>query len=425
MNFRAIATGILSAAVVLGPVGRAGADGGDIAGGIIGGIVGGLIVNEGIKNQNRQRTVVRRSAVDSYTREQNRETQVALNYFGFPAGTPDGVLGRNSRTAIAQYQAFMGYPATGYLSDFERTQLVTSYNRAVLGGAQNAQLMAQYGQGPRGLLIAYRDEAAGIAPQAAQPAQPVQPAAEAPSALAAAPAAPATVPVFGLSGPQLSIASHCNRVSLVTNSNGGFTTVANMVDPGFTMGEQFCLARTYAISDGENLARQVQGANMAEIDAQCASFAQLLKGPLATLAVGSRDQVLAQVGEFIVGSGQPPAQLRPTARICLSSGYRTDSAEVALASALLLTGLGDAPYAELVGHHLANGFGTAERPDLAVAWFDAALSALENGATPVFAPGDPGRVQLLRAALVSQRASAAGSGAAAAPIPAFSLGGSN
>ena len=52
-------------------------------------------------------------AIPSRQRYQNRQVQSALNYFGFPVGTPDGVLGSRSREAIAGYQAYLMYPATG------------------------------------------------------------------------------------------------------------------------------------------------------------------------------------------------------------------------------------------------------------------------------------------------------------------------
>jgi len=75
---------------------------------IMGGIIGGVIINEA--NKNRQRTTTTRSSqprstMSSATREQNRQVQTSLNYFGFPAGSPDGVMGQRSRAAVAQYQA--------------------------------------------------------------------------------------------------------------------------------------------------------------------------------------------------------------------------------------------------------------------------------------------------------------------------------
>ncbi len=94
-------------------------------------------------------------------------------------------------------------------------------------------------------------------------------------------------------------------------------------------------------------------------------------------------------------------QLAGTAKICLSVGYSTDNMDVAIGSALLLAVLGEQVYSELMGHHLAQGFGVSKRVDLALPWYDMGLTAIENGATPVFAPGQPERNALLRKASFS------------------------
>ena len=112
-----------------------------------------------------------------------------------------------------------------------------------------------------------------------------------------------------------------------------------------------------------------------------------------------RDEVLEGVRGFVLQTGQSPAQLAGTAKVCLSVGYRIDNMTVALGSGLLLTALGEEAYGELMGHHLNEGFGTTRRPDLAQAWFRAAVEAVEKGATPVFAPGNDGRNALLRRAV--------------------------
>ena len=151
--------GVVSLGVILGPVQPVLAGSGDVVGGIIGGIIGGAIVNEASKNRAKPRTVARPST-SSYQREQNREAQTALNYFGYPAGTPDGVMGAKSRSAVSQYQVLLGYPATGQLTEAERMILVTAYQRAMIGGPQVQQVMAGP-QGPRGMLLKQRDEMAG------------------------------------------------------------------------------------------------------------------------------------------------------------------------------------------------------------------------------------------------------------------------
>jgi hypothetical protein len=105
---KCLSIALISLSLTVSSAVRATADAGDaLVGGIIGGVIGGAIMNE----RNKQRTVTRkvyRDPVYSPQREENRQVQTALNYFGFPAGTPDGVLGRNSRQAISQYQVHLG-----------------------------------------------------------------------------------------------------------------------------------------------------------------------------------------------------------------------------------------------------------------------------------------------------------------------------
>ncbi|MGC9370271.1 MAG: peptidoglycan-binding domain-containing protein, partial [Paracoccaceae bacterium] len=228
---------LLASSLVLIPAGRVSADTGDaIAGAIIGGAIVGAISNA----EKKKKRTVYVSPGTAATRAENREVQTSLNYFGFPAGTVDGVMGRNTRNAVAQYQAFMGYPATGQLTQYERDFLVTSYHRAIAGGPATTQLIATNPMGARGLLKNYQQEAAGMTattPVVTQPQTQTAPAAPQTST-ATAPAAPGgTMPSFIGAGDSASLASHCNQVNLVTSSNGGFTTEASMTDAGFALSE--------------------------------------------------------------------------------------------------------------------------------------------------------------------------------------------
>lgn len=513
---------------------------------IVGGIIGGVIMNEANKNRQRTTTTTRtsqpRSTVSSATREQNRQVQTSLNYFGFPAGSADGVMGQRSRAAVAQYQAHLGFPATGQLTPYERDFLISSYSRAQIGGPQVIREMNTNPQGVKGLLVVWRDEAMGgtagprtagyggmpaevsaavdeIAassePTAAQLMQRsgfiqladlngdgrtdylidtsvtgssfwcgvnscsvmvfastpqgyarndflafnATPAmftcrqgacqitgdAEAGTMAAApaplpvpvpAPQAPATVlaaaPSAGLGGIQAlpmmaaqssgapSLASHCSKVSLLTNSNGGFVTLATLSDPELALSEQFCLTRTYAIGKGEEMVAKVQGLTQAQVDQQCDAFGPALAPFVEMLDDAESAKVRAEVQAFVLGAAMTVEQLQNTAEICLYTGYRRDRMEVALGSALLLVGIGQTPYAELVGHHLAQGYGVTASPEGAQDWYSVAVEALADGAAPVFAPGQPERVDLLRAA-------SAGLGGTAIPqvqkagLPAFKL----
>jgi peptidoglycan hydrolase-like protein with peptidoglycan-binding domain len=518
-----------------------------LIGGIIGGVIGGAI-----SNSNKQRAAPKRtyqqaskprsSGISSAQRESNRQAQVALNYFGFNSGTPDGVLGRNSRAAISAYQAHLGYSPTGQLTSFEQDFLISSYYRAQAGGPNTAQLVASNPQGVRGLLTIYRDEqmngsgnsataaigghyglpsivaaavnevakssdpsaeqlvqrhgfiqladingdgqtdyiidtsvtgsafwcnaqactvrvfastpngyerndfqafnvtpamfscvrgtctkthnapqmaAANLAPQPAQPSLPQTQLAGAPAAaipalpvasaqavvsgqVPAAAAAPAVqLPSFMVGGQapaQQSLASFCNKVSLLTSSNGGFVTEASLSDPDFALAEQMCLTRTYAMAQGEDLMAKVQGATPDQITAQCKGFGPVLKDHVLAVSLKSRDEVLQGVSSFILSSGMSPQQLSGTARVCLSVGYRIDDMDVAMGSALLLTSLGEAGYAELLGHHLSQGIGASKRGEIAASWYDAALSSFDANGVSVFAPGQPERMGLVQKA---------------------------
>lgn len=393
-----IATTCLAATLVVVPVQRAAADNA-LVGGIVGGIIGGVIVNEA--NKDRQPKTTTRSTASGQTsaqREANREVQVALNYFGFPVGTPDGALGPRSRAAISEYQVTMGFPGTGQLNEFERDLLVSSYYRAQAGGATTAQMIATNPRGAKGVLIGWRDERLGVG-QGQGTVMAATPAPVVPFAEAAAPAAPAMPSFLGQGkGGLVSLASHCNKVSLVTNTNGGFVTQASMTDPLFALSEQFCLARTYAIAQSEDLIAKVPGFTPAQIAEQCAGLGPVLRDHVAAISLQGRDEVLQGVQGFVLGSGMSPAQLSGTAKICLGVGYMTDNMDVAMGSALILAVLGERTYAELPGHHLAQGIGAAQRPDLALSWFETGLGAPGDAVTTVFAPGMPDRNGLIRAA---------------------------
>jgi len=423
MKIKAIATTALMASVALTPMSPlsspAHADGKDfIAGAIIGGIVGGAIVNEKNKKKSTKST---KTGVSSETREENKEVQTALNYFGYPVGTPDGAIGPKSRAAIAEYQAFLGYPATGELTEHERTILVTSYHRAVAGGPTIASTVSGSVYGLKAVLIAQRDEMAGVAPTtelAADAGAPVAgsvaeaAAAALPTLLPEAEVAHVVAPVvevavveeaaalpsfIGAAGAKGSLAEECNQINVTTNMNGGMTTADTMQDANFALAEQFCLARAFAITTGDELVSGIAGFTPAQIAEQCAAFGPLLKDNVAALSLRPADEVLAGVESFILTSGMAPAQLSGTAKVCLGVGYANDDLDVAIGSALLLTAMGERGYAEYLGHHLAQGFGATERPDLAMGWYDLTLEAMGQGQM-VVAPGVAGRDTLIKKA---------------------------
>lgn len=441
MVFKVMTGAVFAASLAIIPAERVEADAGDfIAGAIIGGIVGANAKKQRRTTRStRSRTVSRKKSTRSSipSTQEGRNIQASLNYFGFNAGTVDGQLGRKTRDAVSQYQAYLGYPVTGQMTAFEQNLLISSYNRAQAGGYATQQLVATTPDGTRGLLKTYRTEMAGLAPAASALAttvvvapQPVPQAvtptfaatatapAEAPLAglagLASAVAPAPSLPTFMGAGTQASLASHCNTVSLITNTNGGFTTLASMSDPNIALNEQFCLARTYAIAKSEELVSNIQGFTPDQIAKQCEGFGPVMQDKVTALSLKPRDAVVADVSSFVLTSGMSPAQLQGTAKICLGVGYRTDNMDVAVGSALLLYALGEGVYGELMGHHLSQGFGPAKRIDMANSWYEAGLAAADSGAAAVFVPGQPERTELIRQA--SMRSNGGGT-AATLPTP--------
>lgn len=403
-----------------------------LIGGVVGGIIGGAIgrgaqpapapapqVQERVIIKEREVHRPAAPRVDPYEREQTRSVQIALNYFGFDAGSPDGLSGRRTRNAVSEYQAFMGFPVSGHLSDFERSLLVSSHSRALAGGGRTTELVAAQGGGSRSLLKLYmQNQSAGAVintevnaqPQtiqpATQPAPAVQQAAVQQAAVAPEPEAepePAMMPSF-IGGPvEASMASFCNKTNLATSTNGGMVTAASMVDAGVALDEQFCLARAYVMDAGERLSATVQGVSLTDMQTQCAAFAPTMRDYVAGLVAQSPTETTNDLQAFVIKTGMNPAQLAANARICLSIGYRTDGADVALASALVLVGLGEASYGEVLAHHLAHGFGVPKRLDRAADWYDDAVRAMEGGAERVVAPGMKDRPALLHAAALRLR----------------------
>lgn len=441
----------LAASVAVIPTTRASADAGDfVAGAIV-----GAIVNHAARNAPRRKvytTTKRRTYVQKRpsipATQTGRQIQSSLNYFGFNAGSVDGQLGSRTRQAVSQYQAYLGYPVTGQLSSFEQDLLINSYNRAQAGGSVTMQRVAANPEGTRGLLKDFRTEMAGGVPGYGGPVAPQTTVVMAPAAaLPVVTAAPATTTttttttilapetteagasggalpdLFGGATTQASLASHCNTVSLLTSTNGGFTTVGTMTDPNIALNEQFCLARTYAISAGEQLAQGL-GVTADQIASHCDAYGEQMKPHVVALSLKDRDEVIRDVSGFVLGTGIAPQNLAATAKVCLSVGYRTDNMDEALGSALILTTLGEKGYGELMGHHLYQGFGVSKRSDLAWEWYDTGIEAATTKA--VFAPGQDERVPLLRAATLTLRDgvqphTAIPAAQKAATLPSFSV----
>ncbi|MGI3184557.1 peptidoglycan-binding domain-containing protein [Nioella aestuarii] len=171
MLIKSLTAATFAVALAAVPAQEARADAGDIVGGlIVGGLIGAAIANGNNGGGNRGTTSGGGGIPAS---QMGRDTQTALNYFGFNAGAVDGQIGNGTRQAIERYQLVMGFPVNGReYATYQYDQLMQAYYWGLNGGSAQTGLVGQP------LLMAYRD--AQLAPQQPQvvvvPAPaPVQP----------------------------------------------------------------------------------------------------------------------------------------------------------------------------------------------------------------------------------------------------------
>ncbi len=382
----------------------------------------GAIVNQQVNNNKKKRTTTtqRTYSNNSYQRQQNREVQSALNAFGFPAGTVDGSLGSRSRGAISTYQAYMGYPATGYLEEYQRVNLVSSHQRMQAGGG-NAYPQVVANEGTRGLLKAFADPNYANRYGGAQTGNSVTASGQVQTfnqnETYAAAAQPAPLAPLSLSGAQssASMVSHCKIVNSQTQANG-VILASNVTNPDQALGEQFCEARADAIRQSDTLRASVDQSD-AQLRAGCTQIADAMAPAIAQIASAGAASVAvtAQQTANALFNGDM-ATATGYGQICLGLGYREDDAKMALGAATVMMAAGRAPYAEFVGHHVRWGFGTDAPRGGSAGWYDTALSAMENGAEPAVLPEkEKSRNAIIRASLISS--------GVAAPVKAFSASG--
>lgn len=364
----------LSAAGVAIPTTKAAA-GSNAGAAIVGALIGGAIVAGA--NQNRRANNTRSNA-SSAQRTENRAVQSALNFFEFPAGTPDGVFGRNTRNAISQYQIFMDFPPTGELTSFQKEFLLTSHQRAELGGAETSRIILTDPNGSRALLVSFMQQQRGVntglglgngAVMANGPANDFSNAGSTPQTN------PAGLPMF------------------VTSQESSMNELCiSGIQPN-SVEAQFCNLRAYAIDEGDRLAASVQGTTRADIQAQCVAFAPTLDPYISTVALADAGAAKSELQSWVSTSGASAASLEGIAKVCLGVGYSTDNSDVALASIMSLVGLGQSGYEELLAYHLALGFGFdgKENVDRGAQWLDNASLAFASGQESI--TGESGAVR--------------------------------
>ncbi len=159
---KALTAAVFTVSLAAFPAPEARADAGDVVGGlIVGGLIGAAIANDQNSRRNNAGNSAGNGGGTVYhgipATQMGRDTQTALNYFGFNAGSVDGQIGGGTRSAIERYQATMGYPVNGRdYPSYQYDNLMDAYYWAVNGGS------AQTGLVGTPLLVHYRN--AQIAP---------------------------------------------------------------------------------------------------------------------------------------------------------------------------------------------------------------------------------------------------------------------
>lgn len=417
----------VSLAMTPGPA--ASSDAAKVIGGAILGIMAGQAVQGAQKRREQQRS---RSSQRAYSpqRQRIREVQQALNEFGFSAGGADGIMGPKTRAAISNYQAYMGYPTTGHLNDRERSVLVEGKNRYDAGGAQ-AYPEVVANEGTKGLLKAFNDPNYVNRYRGGDTTGQAQTASVSTSGQGGGIGTGngGVLPKLDLSRGKApsSMATHCEVVAGLTQVNGGVILASDVSDPDQALGEQFCEARAYAITQGQSLLANAR-ATEDQITNLCDQISDNMAPAVA--AMGTQDvKVISAQAKQIANRiyNQDMAAAEGYGRICLGTGYRQDDAGMALGGALSMVAAGAMPYAEVMGHHLRWGFGADRAAGPSENWYKAGLTAMEHGAEPVFLPSKTAeRNAIIKAALDAGTgtlaAEADGGGGGGLSLPELNLG---
>ncbi len=437
MLSRFLVTTVFVISLAMTPARQAQADRNDaIAVLVLGGLIGAAVLNENKKRRQQEATrqptpqtastpkasaprKKRAPVISPAQRAENRAIQDGLNYFGYDAGTVDGIVGRNTRSAIRRFEEAMGYQADGRLSAEERDFLVESRERANAAqyDPEYREILAR--QGPEGVLRQFRNEDLGIVPPAA-----AQMTAEIPEARQPEQSTEGKMPSFVAGDLARSVNQLCNEVNILTMANGGLVAPGSVNDRDFALKEQFCLARAHAISEGNKLMASMTDEDQSRVVEQCEGLADYMAPVMQSVAFSSATDAQRVIQARVVESGQTKGQLITAGRICLGSGYRLDSPQISLSAAAVLIVSGLPAYGEIIGHHLREGLGGLS-PDRARAdeWLNSTLAGLGRGDTSVLGQM-PDRAAVMADAL-SDNAIAINTTPTESKLPVFRVNGSD
>lgn len=382
--FKYSSAALVSLALAIGPAPEARADGDAVAGFIVGlgvGAIAGAAAQK--QQQKRKATSTSRKSKSTYkkpvssAKRGDAQVQVALNYYNFEAGTPDGVFGPGTRSAIRRYQSYIGEPATGELTGAQTTALLSAYardtagdsnglfagNRTASGNAQMSTLLASLGsQGTNDL-----------APATPEPAL----------ATTTTEALPAAGPAEG---------DLCKAPAAVATKGPGTAT------PAETIVNSYCSAVGYAVQNSVTLTKAVQGFDPAVSGKQCADWLVANRAKLDAALAKAPEQTVADLAALVPGAAEPQrAAMRDSFSICHGIAQAAGNAPDARAFAALVAAFGGVGYGELVAASDALGLGTMQSGQAANAWYLWTAEAIDGGGQKLITTADYDHVPLLLA----------------------------
>jgi Putative peptidoglycan binding domain len=394
---------VVCGALALSPIEPkpASAGSGSTVAGAVGGFVMGVIVGRATANKSPTYRSSGSSKSYSSSRSSGGSTryvrddatlQKALNAFGHNAGSPDGVFGPKTQSAIKSYQASLGDTQTGTLTAQQRAQLLADYSSLVnRNNNNNNNNNDDNGNGTPNTKTAAADDFLQRLRQQNSSAQtdtpttgPVQNVSDRPGD--AAPVV--TVSFDELCSPYVEQSNEGRVIDV------GFKTESNR--GGSLLMEQLCTSRSYALQNLESDLAELGNLDVGEANEQCSQFTATQVEALTDIAKAEPEATVAAFEEVFGDVGDQRDPIVRSTRVCLGLAYAFDNPQGAIVTAASLTALGEGGYGELIGEHLATGLGIDRNPKLAAEWMDWAATAIDDGAKPVVDVEGYDRAPLLR-----------------------------
>jgi peptidoglycan hydrolase-like protein with peptidoglycan-binding domain len=410
---------LVTIAMVTGPAPAAYADGGDAIAGFIVGLGIGAAAASGQKQKHKSSNGSRKKPASSAKRG-DAQVQLALNYYNFEAGTPDGLFGPSTRAAIRRYQTYIGEPATGELTAAQTSVLLSAYARDTAGATNPFTSTpgptgpaAGSGSGQMSALMASlgSQTATGLAP-AAQPA--------------VAGAAPAALPTTTTEAAAPTPAALCTQ-SAGSGAAKGLVAETSPLDP---IVNSYCSAVGYAVQNSVELTKAVAGFDPAVSGKQCDDWLAANRATVDSALTKTPEEAAKALAALVPGADATQQKaMRDSFSICHGIAEAAGKPEDARAYAALVAAFGGAGYGELVAASAALGMGAAQSREQANAWYLWTAEGLDGGGAPLITAADYDHVPLLLAMADSAMEAqtdwkgylAAKAAPAAAPAPAGGL----